>query len=133
MPGTPGAPYTEAATGYDTGNRSTGTSITLPGAAGDLAATYTTSATYALDGTVTSRTDPAEGGLGAETLKYTYDSLDDLTTLRRSCTLVDPELTVSVATRVWLVAVHCSPTRPPGSPRLSGFTPAGPRWRGRDV
>jgi RHS repeat-associated protein len=78
VPGTPGKAYTQAITGYDAADRPTGSSTTLPvGTA--MAGTYTTSLRYAQDGSLGTLTSPAMGGLGAETLRYSYDDLGKLT------------------------------------------------------
>jgi RHS repeat-associated protein len=77
-PGVPGTPYIQAVTGYDTADRPTGRSTTLP-AGSPLAGTYTTSLAYAQDGSLARQTDPAMGGIAAETISYTYDGLGKLT------------------------------------------------------
>jgi hypothetical protein len=65
-------PYTSAVTGYNDQYQPTGTSITLPAAEGALAGTYTSAATYHLDGSIATRTTPAMGGLPEETFTYGY-------------------------------------------------------------
>lgn len=51
---------------------------TLPAAAGDLAGTYGRSFTYKVDGSVATEAWPAVGGLGRETVRYTYDQFGAL-------------------------------------------------------
>ncbi|MER7708416.1 RHS repeat-associated core domain-containing protein [Kitasatospora sp. NPDC097605] len=69
--GSTGAAYTKAVTGYDTGYRALGTSVTIPGAEGALAGTYTTTNTYSKGlGFLKSTSIPAAGGLPAETVSY---------------------------------------------------------------
>jgi RHS repeat-associated protein len=75
--GTPGAAYTQAVTGYDGADRPTGHSTTLP-AGTPLAGTYTSSVSYMQDGSVQQVSEPAEGGIAAETLKYSYDGLGNI-------------------------------------------------------
>jgi len=67
--------YTVAVTGYDDAYRPLGHAVTVPASQGSaLAGTWTTSKTYNIDGTVASMTYPAAGGLGTETVAYTYDA-----------------------------------------------------------
>ncbi|MFE7558506.1 polymorphic toxin-type HINT domain-containing protein [Kitasatospora sp. NPDC057500] len=69
--GAGGPAYTTAVTGYDTGYRALGTSITIPSAEGALAGTYTTTNTYSKGlGFLKTRSIPAAGGLPAETVSY---------------------------------------------------------------
>ncbi|MFB7381566.1 polymorphic toxin-type HINT domain-containing protein [Kitasatospora purpeofusca] len=69
--GSGGAAYTTAVTGYDTGYRALGTSITIPAAEGPLAGTYTTTNSYSpVLGAVTETAVPAAGGLPAESITY---------------------------------------------------------------
>lgn len=71
--------YTTAVTGYDASGRPSGETTTIPAAEGDLAGTYTTSVSYAADGSTGSLGLPALGtGTGqvpGETLIYGYDDL----------------------------------------------------------
>jgi RHS repeat-associated protein len=71
--GTTGA-WTTAITGYDTSGRSTGTTLTVPASEGKLAGTYSIGQTYTDDGQVATRSLPAAGGLGAETMTYGYNA-----------------------------------------------------------
>ncbi|MFF1818576.1 RHS repeat-associated core domain-containing protein [Kribbella sp. NPDC058245] len=66
--------YTTAITGYDGSGRATGTTLTLPASEGKLAGTYTVGQTYTDDGNVATRSLPAAGGLGAETLNLGYNN-----------------------------------------------------------
>jgi len=74
-----GQAYTVAITGYDVSEQPTGTTLTLPAAEGALAGTYTTATTYNVDGsqaTSSPAVNPSvSGGLGAETLTYSYDAV----------------------------------------------------------
>ncbi|MET7279309.1 RHS repeat-associated core domain-containing protein [Kribbella sp. NPDC005582] len=66
--------YTTAITGYDASGQATGTTLTLPASEGKLAGTYTIGQTYTDDGKVATRSLPAGGGLGAETINYGYNT-----------------------------------------------------------
>ncbi|GAA0607555.1 hypothetical protein HPO96_31590 [Kribbella sandramycini] len=66
--------YTTAITGYDSSGRTTGTTVTLPESEGKLAGAYTIGQTYTDDGKVATRSLPAAGGLGAETLNFGYNN-----------------------------------------------------------
>lgn len=78
-PGTPGAAYTSAVTGYDGGNQPTGTTISIPSSAPAFGGTtYTTSATYNQDETLNNQSLPAIGGLAAEKTTYSWDGLGQL-------------------------------------------------------
>lgn len=70
-----GAAYTIQQTGFNQFGESLGQTITIPGAAGALAGTYTFSHAYN-DNTGTPATDtyPSAAGLPAETVGYTYQS-----------------------------------------------------------
>ena len=74
-----GNAYVKAVTGYDPAYRPTGTSVTIPAVAGEegLGGTYTTTATYNIDGGVKTKKVPALPGTGVptETLTYTYNTL----------------------------------------------------------
>jgi RHS repeat-associated protein len=74
-PTTLGTAYSESVTGYDLMYRPTATSYTLPAAAAPLAGTYTTSYTYNPDGSLATQSDPAEGGLPAETISAGYTAI----------------------------------------------------------
>lgn len=83
QPGT-GTAYTTTITGYTVTGKPTGTTVTLPlGALGANSAplNFTTSDYYGYDGSLTAQVDPAEGNLAAETIRYGYDSLGNLSTL----------------------------------------------------
>jgi RHS repeat-associated protein len=75
-----GAEYTRSVTGYDMAGRPTGESLSIPAKEGKLAGEYSTSHTYAADGSPLATTLPplgagAPGGLAKETLSFSYDSL----------------------------------------------------------
>ncbi|MBG6134501.1 ricin-type beta-trefoil lectin domain protein [Longispora fulva] len=70
--------YKTSVTGYDNGYRPTGTSVTVPNSAGTLAGTYNTSLTYTADGQVYQIGYPAAGGLAAETVSNTYNTIGQL-------------------------------------------------------
>jgi RHS repeat-associated protein len=79
-----GHEYTRAVTGFDAAGRPTGTSLTVPTAEpGDeaVAGTYSTSTTYAVDGSPTSVELPELGDLPAETYSYSYTELGNLARL----------------------------------------------------
>jgi RHS repeat-associated protein len=67
-----GSAYVSAVTGYDSAYRPTGTKITIPAAEGALAGTYQYATTYKPDGSVSTMTVPAAGGLPQEVLGYSY-------------------------------------------------------------
>ncbi|GIG56098.1 type IV secretion protein Rhs [Longispora fulva] len=69
------ATYVSAVTGYDAGGRSLGSSVTIPGAEGALAGTYTSKNYYTATIGLLDRTDlPAAGGLPAETVYNSYNN-----------------------------------------------------------
>ncbi|SEG20134.1 RHS repeat-associated core domain-containing protein [Nonomuraea solani] len=70
-----GHAYTKQITGYDEAGRPRGTSVTIPAVENRLAGTYTTTMTYAADGSPAAKTLPALGDLGQETIVYEYDDL----------------------------------------------------------
>ncbi|MCA2220414.1 RHS repeat-associated core domain-containing protein [Nonomuraea aurantiaca] len=70
-----GQPYVNAVTGYDAAGRPEATSVTIPGVEQQLAGTYTTTLTYAADGSPATKTLPKLGDLPKETLTYGYDDL----------------------------------------------------------
>ncbi|WP_103962119.1 RHS repeat-associated core domain-containing protein [Nonomuraea solani] len=76
-----GHAYTSEITGFDAAGRPKGTKVTIPGVEG-LAAEYTTTMTYAADGSLDTKTVPKLGDLDAETLDYDYNELGRLTTLK---------------------------------------------------
>ncbi|MFV2104930.1 hypothetical protein ACFHWY_28615, partial [Micromonospora sp. LOL_024] len=69
--------YRTAITSYDAGYRPLNTQVEIPSPSvnGALAGTYTRSATYKIDGSLATEVLPAEGGLPAETISYTYNSI----------------------------------------------------------
>ncbi|WP_438290798.1 RHS repeat-associated core domain-containing protein [Streptomyces sp. HUAS TT7] len=69
-----GNAYTTSVTGYDTGYRPTGSSVTIPSSEGKLAGTYNTGMAYTPNvGLLDNTTMPAAGGLNAETVYYSYN------------------------------------------------------------
>ncbi|WP_157545474.1 RHS repeat domain-containing protein [Hamadaea tsunoensis] len=89
-----GNAYVSGITGYNGRYQQTGSTMTLPAAAGALAGTYTTAYTYNADGGLATATSPVRtgtanfGGLTDETLRYGYDSLGKPTTLSGLSTYV---------------------------------------------
>lgn len=78
----PGLAYTTSVTGYDGGNRPTGETISVPDGAPAFAGTsYTTKTAYTVDGSISTYTTPAIGGLTAERLSYTYNALGEVSSL----------------------------------------------------
>ncbi|MFJ5609213.1 polymorphic toxin-type HINT domain-containing protein [Streptomyces sp. NPDC093221] len=69
--------YTSQVTSYDSLYRPTLTRTVIPSATGEekLAGNYVASASYNLDGTLYSTSDPAAGGIPAESLIYGYNEL----------------------------------------------------------
>ncbi|MGW1768431.1 polymorphic toxin-type HINT domain-containing protein [Streptomyces sp. NPDC002073] len=77
--GTTGKAYTQQVTGYDTLGRAVKSQLTLPTddplvTAGAIAATTESQVDYRLDGTVSTTTDPAAGGLPKEVLTHHYNA-----------------------------------------------------------
>ncbi|MFC9692237.1 phospholipase A2 [Kribbella sp. NPDC056951] len=66
--------YVRSITGYDEAGRSSGEQLVIPGTEGKLAGTYTSSQTYADDGSLWSTGLPKLGDLPAETLNYSYET-----------------------------------------------------------
>ncbi|WP_143591435.1 RHS repeat-associated core domain-containing protein [Thermoactinospora rubra] len=84
-----GHAYVEQVTGYDEGGRPQGTSITIPEVEKQLAGTYTTTNTYADDGSVKTSLLPKLGDdVPAETLVYGYDDHGRLDTVKGAQTYV---------------------------------------------
>lgn len=79
QPGT-GTAYAQVINNYNTLDQPTNQTTTIGGSTA-LAGSYTTSMTYAADGSPKTQTDPTEGGIPAETLSYGYDSLGNPTGL----------------------------------------------------
>ncbi|MFE4949603.1 RHS repeat-associated core domain-containing protein [Leifsonia sp. NPDC056665] len=74
-PGVPGAPYSTTITGYDSLYDVTGSTISLPASAPGFGATsYAYSATFTSDGSPSTRTIPAMGGLPSERMREVYDA-----------------------------------------------------------
>lgn len=70
--------YVRSITGYDEAGRSTGEQLVVPANEGRLAGTYTSSQTYADDGSPWSTGLPKLGDLPAETLNYSYENSGQL-------------------------------------------------------
>jgi len=73
-----GSAYTQTVTGYDTLDRPTTTTLTLPSAdplSGGTSRTIEFTSSYRLDGTLGSNKEPALGGLASEVLEYAYTPL----------------------------------------------------------
>lgn len=83
-----GAAYTKAVTGYNSYELPAGQSTIVPSAQGALAGTYTTTYAYAPNGTELSYTDPAVGGLPAETVSTGFDSAGNPVSLTGASTYV---------------------------------------------
>ncbi|MFK0121322.1 RHS repeat domain-containing protein [Streptomyces sp. NPDC090994] len=81
--GTTGKIYSQVVTGYDALGRAKGTKTVIaasdPLVTAGAPQTFTTSATYNIDGTIQSTTMPAVAGLPAETVTNSYNSLGMLT------------------------------------------------------
>ncbi|MEN3360478.1 MAG: hypothetical protein V7637_4460 [Mycobacteriales bacterium] len=79
-----GNAYTSTVTGYDDRYQPTGGTVSIPAAEGALAGTYTFGNTYKVDGSLSTVTQPAAGGLPRETLGVGYDDLGEPATLTGS-------------------------------------------------
>ncbi|MEU2556414.1 RHS repeat-associated core domain-containing protein [Streptomyces sp. NPDC013313] len=81
--GSAGKAYISQVGAYDSLYRPTLTRVVIPSVTGEeaLAGTYTSTIGYNLDGTVQVTSDPAVGGLPAESLEYGYNDLSMPTTL----------------------------------------------------
>ncbi|MCT9080259.1 RHS repeat-associated core domain-containing protein [Streptomyces fulvoviolaceus] len=81
--GSSGKAYISQVGTYDSLYRPTLTRVTIPSVTGEeaLAGSYTSTIGYNLDGTVQVISDPAAGGLPAESLEYGYNDLSMPTTL----------------------------------------------------
>ncbi|WP_436497276.1 RHS repeat-associated core domain-containing protein [Actinokineospora sp. HUAS TT18] len=75
------AQYVLSTQGYDDGYRPTGTQVTVPSTEGALAGTYPVSLSYTATGQLASSSQPAVGGLPAETLTHAYDLFGNPTKL----------------------------------------------------
>jgi len=73
--------YVQAITGYDAAYRPTGGSVTIPSSEGLLAGTYTTAASYNLDGGIKTITPASLPGLPNETQAFGYTALGNPRTL----------------------------------------------------
>ncbi|MFD8723883.1 polymorphic toxin-type HINT domain-containing protein [Streptomyces sp. NPDC059629] len=82
--GSSGSAYVTQVGAYDSLYRPTVTRVTVPSVTGEeaLAGTYTSTTGYNLDGTIQLTSDPAAGGLPAESLEYGYNDLSMPTTLK---------------------------------------------------
>ncbi|MFI6546307.1 RHS repeat-associated core domain-containing protein [Streptomyces prunicolor] len=81
--GSTGQAYISQIGAYDSLYRPTLARVTIPSVTGEeaLAGTYTSTTGYNLDGTIQVTSDPAAGGLPAESLEYGYNDLSMPTTL----------------------------------------------------
>lgn len=81
--GSSGNAYISQVGTYDSLYRPTLTRVTIPSVTGEeaLAGTYTSTTGYNLDGTIQVTSDPAVGGLPAESFEYGYNDLSMPTTL----------------------------------------------------
>ncbi len=64
--------YTTAVTGYDDAYRPLGTTVTIPASEGFGQTSWTTTASYKVDGSLATTGLPAAGALPAETVSYAY-------------------------------------------------------------
>ncbi|HET9654848.1 MAG TPA: hypothetical protein VFP72_05815, partial [Kineosporiaceae bacterium] len=90
-----GNAYTREVTGYDALNNATGTKLTIPASETGLAGTYTTTATYNLDGQPAQYREPSVPGLDNEALGYTYTPLGQPSTLSAGTSLLVAATTYS--------------------------------------
>lgn len=120
--GAAGHAYTTTVTGYDAAGLPSGTAVTIPDSEGNLAGTYTTTATYGPDGSPLSEGLPALGDVTAETLVHGYDDLGRSDTLTGTLPYVadttytalgEPSQLASGAkpTRVWRTTFRDDATR----------------------
>ncbi len=84
-----GDAYTTTVTGYDTAERPTGSTVTIPASEGALAGSYTTSLTYRPNGSPSSIGEPALGNLPSETVNFGYDNIGKPTTTAGTATYVN--------------------------------------------
>ncbi|MEU6717481.1 RHS repeat-associated core domain-containing protein [Nonomuraea sp. NPDC046802] len=77
-----GAAYTRSVLAYSPTYQPARTALTVPAAEGALAGTYEQVTTFNPDGSTAATTEPAAGGLPAETIRYGYDELNQPLTLR---------------------------------------------------
>lgn len=76
-----GNAYVQEITGYDVAGRPTGTKTTIPASEGALAGSYSTAATFNIDGSPKTLALPDVPGLPTETLRYGYDAFGNEKTL----------------------------------------------------
>lgn len=83
VPGTPGAKYTTTVVSYDAGGNVTRSTVSIPSSAPAFGGTtYTTTAGYYPDSTLSVRNVPAVGGLPSEQILYSYDAWGRLGNVR---------------------------------------------------
>ncbi|WP_157856480.1 MULTISPECIES: ricin-type beta-trefoil lectin domain protein [Streptomyces] len=123
-----GNEYKSAVNSYDVNGHPTSTAVVIPAAEGRLAGTYTTTATYKADGSVSGVTVPAAGPLPSEKITtgydltglpvFTYGTTDYVRETRYSNFGETEQLTLGVssaAKQTWLTNFHEDGTR-----RLTG-------------
>ncbi|GAA1563233.1 RHS repeat-associated core domain-containing protein [Kribbella karoonensis] len=76
-----GNAYVTSVAGYDAAGRPTGQTVSIPDAEGALKGSYTTTFTYASDGSPATTREPALGDLPGETVAFGYDKLGKLNTV----------------------------------------------------
>lgn len=82
-PGTPGAKYSTTVVSYDAAGNVTRSTVSIPSSAPAFAGTtYTTTAGYYPDSSLSVRNVPAIGGLPAEQILYSYDAWGRLSNVR---------------------------------------------------
>ncbi|MCC2030820.1 hypothetical protein KEC57_01330 [Microbacterium sp. BWT-G7] len=83
VPGTPGAKYSNTVVSYDAGGNVTRSTVSIPSSAPAFGGTtYTTTAGYYPDSTLSVRNVPAIGGLPSEQILYSYDAWGRLGNVR---------------------------------------------------
>ncbi|WP_164743465.1 RHS repeat domain-containing protein [Microbacterium sulfonylureivorans] len=83
VPGTPGDKYSNTVVSYDAAGNVTRSTVSIPSTAPAFGGTtYTTTAGYYADSSVSVRNVPAIGGLPAEQILYSYDGLGRLSSVR---------------------------------------------------
>lgn len=83
VPGTPGAKYSNTVVTYDAGGNVTRSTVSIPSTAPAFGGTtYTTTAGYYPDSTLSVRNVPAIGGLPSEQILYSYDAWGRLSNVR---------------------------------------------------
>lgn len=82
VPGTPGLAYRSTVDSYDDLYNVTQNTVTIPaGAPAFGGSSFTSSSYYDVDGSILNKTLPAMGGIPEETLYYSYDSENNLTSI----------------------------------------------------